>query len=97
MWPITHARMCSRLSKRGGERVKLLVSCFEVFLCSSTVPAEPGGCTDGDVRLIGRASDSEGVVEVCLDNIYHRTDTFDWRIQEATVVCKQLGFEGEFA
>ncbi len=57
---------------------------------------EPGGCTDGDARLVGRALESEGLLEVCLNGTYRRVTSVRFGIQEAAVVCRQIGsFGGE--
>lgn len=54
-----------------------------------------GGCKDGDVRLRGGASPSQGRVEICINNRWG-TVCFGkevvWDSNDATVVCKQLGF-----
>ncbi len=51
-------------------------------------------CTDGDVRLVGGANDSEGNVEVCVNGAWGSVCGLTWSENEAIVVCEQLGFEG---
>ena len=49
-------------------------------------------CRDGDMRLVGRASTSEGRVEVCINNTFGAVCDDFWDTQDALVVCLQLGF-----
>ena len=49
-------------------------------------------CEDGEVRLVGGASDSEGTVEVCADNLWGLVAETGWSLTDAQVVCRQLGF-----
>ena len=52
-------------------------------------------CDHGEVRspLLGGASESEGLVEVCVDGNYLPVslDNGRFSVREATVICKQLG------
>ena len=49
-------------------------------------------CEDGDIRLVGGDSNSEGTVEVCLKNLWGLVAEAGWVVTDAQVVCKQLGF-----
>ena len=51
------------------------------------------GCSDGDVRLVGSEGSYQGTVEVCYDNLWGLIDDDGWGISDATVVCRQLGFQ----
>ena len=52
-------------------------------------------CTDGDVRLGGGATPNMGRVEICLDNHWGGLCDNGWDANDATVVCRQLGFRTE--
>ena len=41
---------------------------------------------------MGGASDSEGTVEVCLDNLWGLVAEAGWSLIDAQIICKQLGF-----
>ena len=49
-------------------------------------------CTDGDVRLTGGKVANEGTVEVCLDSLWGLVNDLDWDVNDATVICRQLGY-----
>ena len=48
------------------------------------------GCYDDTVRLVG-PSDSEGTVEVCVNNLWGLIGDGGWDDADAVVVCRQLG------
>ena len=48
-------------------------------------------CTDGAIRL-GDDAVLKGRVEVCIDETWHKICTRQWTMQEASVVCSQLGY-----
>lgn len=50
------------------------------------------GCAQGSVRLIGGANPLEGRVEVCMNSVWGTVSDDGWIINNAIVVCRQLGF-----
>lgn len=50
------------------------------------------GCSDREVRLVARDSLASGQVEVCEDSTWGRACSSGWDQNEASVVCRQLGF-----
>ena len=49
-------------------------------------------CEDGDVKLIGGSSESEGTVQICFDNQWGLISESGWSQNDAQVVCRELGF-----
>lgn len=54
-------------------------------------------CSEGKVRLFGGSDPLSGRVEICRQNqwqdVCDRTGV--WRVESATVVCRQLGYSTE--
>ena len=54
-------------------------------------------CTSGSIRLLGIGSTSEnGRVEMCYNNLWGTVCDYLWDINEAIVVCKQIGYYGKY-
>ena len=49
-------------------------------------------CTNGDIRLVGGASNLEGRVEICDSNTWGTVCDDSWDAVDANVACGQLGF-----
>lgn len=51
-------------------------------------------CTENDVRIVNSTSKYEGRVEVCSNGTWHPVCDSIWSNEDASVVCRQLGFSG---
>ena len=51
-----------------------------------------GPCTDFSTRITGTSVPYIGRVEICIDQQWTTLCQSDWGINEAKVVCKELGY-----
>ena len=49
-------------------------------------------CFTGDIRLVGGSTEAEGTVEICFDSLWGLIDESGWGLNDAHVVCEQLGY-----
>lgn len=51
----------------------------------------------GEIRLVGGVDEFQGRVEVCTEAlVYSTVCSSGWDIQDAQVVCRQLGLESKY-
>ena len=53
--------------------------------------AHTATCMDGDIKLVGSTSDSDGRLEVCFDQRWTTVDGYGWTDSDTKVACRQLG------
>ncbi|XP_071167971.1 lysyl oxidase homolog 3A-like isoform X5 [Mytilus edulis] len=67
-----------------------LINVFAFILSITYIKCYP--FSEGDIRLIGGSSSSEGTVLVFHDNKWGSICDHNWDIRDAHVVCRQLGY-----
>ena len=70
-------------------------SIFGIFYfccCSDKTATAFNNCTDGEIRLMSGANATLGAVQVCMNNAWGLVCNDRFGTNDATVVCRQLGF-----
>ena len=62
-----------------------------MFLLSAQ-SVSAGNCSDGEIKLVGGANITLGVVEVCINNAWGTVCNTRFGTNEAKVICQQLQF-----
>ena len=70
--------------------------CSSVIVCVCVcVCVSAPICLDLEVRLTDGESETEGNLQMCLDNSWVALCDRDWGNAQAMVICNQLGFQSE--
>ena len=51
-------------------------------------------CNETDIRLVDGQTTDDGRVEICLEGLWGSVLDDFWDTRDATVVCRQLGYNG---
>ena len=54
---------------------------------------QPTNCITGDVRLVNGVLESEGRLEVCINQVWGTVCGRSWSFQDSVVACRQLGHQ----
>ena len=65
---------------------------FTLFIFSFLPPARANECSDGSIRLRQGLIARQGRVEICVEGTWGTVCDTNWDSQDATVVCRQLGY-----
>ena len=57
-------------------------------------PGEFTGCATGEIRLTNGLTSNEGRVEICINGTFGVITNEEFGVQEASVVCRNLGLSG---
>ena len=60
-------------------------------ICQGNTTSQPE-CSSGDLRLVGGERESEGRVEICVEEFWGTVCDSGWDQKEALVVCREIGF-----
>lgn len=79
----------------GGDTCKQLfvMWLYNISIAFSDIATLHSSCMDGEVRLVGGTTVSEGTVEICFNNAWGTICHSSWGSVDANVICKQLGYQ----
>ena len=85
------------------DRVMLLVlfviqvskSILVLSIVNYTTENITSNCRHGDIRLMGGKNNREGIVEICINNLWGRVCTSGWNTGVANVTCRHAGFSSQ--
>jgi len=66
---------------------------YNISVTLSDIATLHSSCMDGEVRLVGGTTVSEGTVEICFNNAWGTICHSSWGSVDANVICKQLGYQ----
>ena len=81
---------CSRQSIAGVRCKHGLINTVANLYVQGLINGIFTGCTDGDIRLTGGSSETEGTVEICHDQTWGMVSGLGWGEEDARVTCRQL-------
>lgn len=73
----------------------LVYHLLSLYICLLPSAVSAGSqCDNGAVRLVNGSVQNEGLVEICFNGRWGAVCEDGWGIEDATVLCGQLGFPG---
>ena len=59
---------------------------------STTIILGDSNCRDGEIRLVGRQSQNQGMIEICFGGVWGTICEDGWDDSDARVACQELGY-----
>lgn len=69
--------------------------CLRITYMDTEVLFTAVQCSHGEIRLVGGKVETEGLVEICIDDHFQTICDDFWDSLDATVVCRQLNFSDQ--
>ncbi len=63
-----------------------------IVVCADKRTTVFSNCTDGEIRLVGGANVTLGILQVCMNNAWGSVCNNRFGIKDVNVVCRELGF-----
>ena len=67
-------------------------NCFDINAFTASVTPN---CHHGEIRLVRGNSIGEGLVEICINNLWGRLCPNNWNVLAANVTCRHAGFPSQ--